>query len=78
MDKFTDIYQLVAQVTTKTDFESEVSRMKKIFNRHDSELSDVREELAKNSDYFTFYVNNSNTDDLSAQIKDMKNVLAQY
>ena len=78
MDKFTDIYQLVAQVTTKTDFESEVSRMKKIFNRHDSELNDVREELAKNSDYFTFYVNNSNTDDLSAQIKDMKNVLAQY
>lgn len=28
--------------------------------RHDGELTDIREELAKNSDYFTFYVNNSN------------------
>lgn len=52
--------------------------MKKIFNRHDTELGDVREELAKNSDYFTFYVNNSNTDDLSAQIKEMKEVLSRY
>lgn len=43
--------------------------MKKILSRHNEELSDVREEMAKNSDYFTFYVNNSDRDDLSAKIK---------
>ena len=28
--------------------------------------------MAKNSDYFTFYVNNSNTEDLSQQLKNVK------
>jgi hypothetical protein len=34
--------------------------MRKTLSRHDSELSDLREEMGKNSDYFTFYMNNSN------------------
>jgi len=38
----------------------------------------VREELAKNNDYFTFYVNNSNTEDLSGQINEMKRHLKEY
>lgn len=72
MQKFADLYQLVGQLVTRTDLDSEVNRSKKITGRHDNELSDLREEMARNSDYFTFYINNSNTDDLSSQIKSLK------
>lgn len=72
MLKFTDIYQLLGQLVTRTDLESEVDRIKKTFNRHDGELMELREEMGKNSDYFTFYINNSNTEDLSSQIKQLK------
>lgn len=72
MQKFADLYQLVGQLVTRTDLDSEVNRSKKITSRHDNELSDLREEMARNSDYFTFYINNSNTDDLSSQIKSLK------
>ncbi len=71
-NKFTDVYQLISQVATRNDVEAEVARIKKAISRHDGELSDLRQENAKNSDYFTFYINNSNTDDLSAQIKNIK------
>lgn len=69
MNKFTDIYQLIGQLVTRADMESEVERVKKTCVRQDSELSDLREEMGRNAEYFTFYVNNANTDDLSAQIK---------
>lgn len=72
MQKFADLYQLVGQLVTRTDLDSEVERSKKISLRHDNELSDLREEMARNSDYFTFYINNSNTEDLSTQIKQLK------
>lgn len=61
MLKFTDIYQLLGQLVTRSDLESEVDRIKRTMGRHDGELSDLREEMARNSDYFTFYINNSNT-----------------
>jgi hypothetical protein len=43
MLKFTDIYQLLGQLVTRTDLESEVDRIKKTFNRHDGELMELRE-----------------------------------
>lgn len=42
MSKFTDIYQLIAQLTTRTDLESETDRIRKTLNRHDGELTDLR------------------------------------
>lgn len=71
-NKFTEVYQLISQVATRADLESEVIRIKKTMARQDGELSDLRQENAKNNDYFTFYINNSNTDDLCAQIKSIK------
>lgn len=42
-NKFTDVYQLISQVATRADLESEVARIKKTMTRHDGELSDLRE-----------------------------------
>lgn len=68
LQKFTDIYQLVSNLVTRTDLETEAEKNRKAHARHDHELSDIREELARNTDYFTFYMNNSNEDDLNARL----------
>jgi hypothetical protein len=33
--------------------------------------------MAKNSDYFTFYMNNSNEEDLSGKIKEIMDTIAE-
>ena len=71
MDKFTDIYQMLGGLVTRNDFEGGIDKVKKTIKRHDQELMDVREEQARNSDYFTFYANNSNQQDLSGKLKDL-------
>ncbi len=45
--------------------------------RHDGEITDMREEMAKNSDYFTFYMNNSNQEDLSSKIKEINDKIIE-
>lgn len=76
MGKFTDIYQTISQLCSKSDLESSIEKVKKTVSRHEGELSDIREEMAKNSDYFTFYMNNSNEEDLSSRIKEISDKLA--
>lgn len=67
-EKFTDIYKLLSVTLTKNEFESTTERTHKRISRHDDELMDVRKELSQNSEFFTFYINNSNQEDLKKEI----------
>ena len=52
--------------------------MNKKINRHNDEISDVREEQAQNSQFFTFYMNNADNDDLKAEIVQLGEMVAKH
>lgn len=43
MNKFTEIYQTISHLCSKTDLDSSIDKIKKTLNRHDGEIADVRE-----------------------------------
>lgn len=42
MNKFSELYQLIGSLVTKIDLESSFNKNKKVLNRHDSELIEIR------------------------------------
>lgn len=65
---------MISKTVTKNDFELNLERLSSQIERHDDDFLEIRNELATNNSYFTFYANNYDHVDLKKQI-DEANVL---
>lgn len=59
---------MIGKTVTKGDFQLNLDRLSSQIERHDDEFMEIRNELATNNSYFTFYANNYDHVDLKKQI----------
>ena len=52
---------MLSDTVNKSEYNSNLDQVRKKIARHDDELDDIRQELANNNQFFTFYMNNADS-----------------